>query len=292
MPKITQSEQDRYKLISNEQRKSSKKEGAKLFYAGALTGVLLTVFVIKFEFQKIIVKDTLASTLNAPQLTISSPRLGPKGGVQYENSYLNYLEVMESESFVFSEYLPLDPENSKVLQFPSLGETHGGIYIQNAIDFSCERNQSVLSIMSGIVTETGEDLTYGKYVIVKTSEKYGILNSNLLYAHLDKVLVNLGQVLEGGVEIGKCGSSGKLLNGEMPLHLHVGHINIDSFQKSQLKIEVRPFKNPTTNHSISILKLFRVEKFSLSESLSRVYKNVKDFINKNNLNPKYFLFSK
>jgi murein DD-endopeptidase MepM/ murein hydrolase activator NlpD len=61
----------------------------------------------------------------------------------------------------------------------------------------------VLSVMAGTVFKTGEDKSYGKYVIVDHNNKY-----KSLYAQLDEITAVKGQYVARGETIALSGNTG------------------------------------------------------------------------------------
>ncbi|HCC38083.1 MAG TPA: peptidase M23, partial [Treponema sp.] len=62
----------------------------------------------------------------------------------------------------------------------------------------------VFAAGDGIVTETGEDAVYGKYIVIKHGEKWASL-----YGHLQKIEITLRSFVESGTLIGRVGSTGQ-----------------------------------------------------------------------------------
>ena len=71
------------------------------------------------------------------------------------------------------------------------------------LDIAADENTPVTAAAEGAVTEAGENGNYGNCVQIK--HKDGTVT---LYAHLNSISVNKGDVVKQGVEIGKVGSTG------------------------------------------------------------------------------------
>jgi len=73
----------------------------------------------------------------------------------------------------------------------------------NGIDIPATKGQNVKSTISGKVEiPTNRQKYFGKYIIIKTDE------IEILFAHLDTILVDNGDEIEKGSIIGKVGNSG------------------------------------------------------------------------------------
>lgn len=89
---------------------------------------------------------------------------------------------------------------------------HGGRnYIHHAYDLSRKGETWIHSAKSGIVIETGNSYTMGKYVIVEHTK------SITKYYHLEKVTVKKYDIVDCNTVLGKMGNTGKWSRGR---HLH------------------------------------------------------------------------
>ncbi|MBQ8995582.1 MAG: peptidoglycan DD-metalloendopeptidase family protein [Oscillospiraceae bacterium] len=92
--------------------------------------------------------------------------------------------------------------------FP-VGEPYGGIvrgYWPNqhrGYDIWGKQGTDILAVADGTVDIADEDEKYGKYVVIKHSNGY-----QTLYAHCDELLVQRGDIVQGGELIARMGSSG------------------------------------------------------------------------------------
>lgn len=73
----------------------------------------------------------------------------------------------------------------------------------NGLDIGADENTKVIAVKSGIVTEVGVSDTYGNYLKYKTDDGYEIM-----YAHLNEVLVKKDEKVKAKDEIGLVGSTG------------------------------------------------------------------------------------
>jgi murein DD-endopeptidase MepM/ murein hydrolase activator NlpD len=71
------------------------------------------------------------------------------------------------------------------------------------IDLRAEEGNRVMSTANGTVLESGSDSIRGIFIIIQHGDEY-----NTVYNHLNKSLVNLGEVVEKGQTIGYVGSTG------------------------------------------------------------------------------------
>ncbi len=105
----------------------------------------------------------------------------------------------------FPNLLPLDKKYSKIAS-PFGNRKHPilrGSRIHEGIDFDSPHGVKVYASGSGIVTEAGQMNGYGKVIIIK--------HTNLLesrYAHLSKIIIKKGQMVNKGDFIGNVGNTG------------------------------------------------------------------------------------
>jgi len=85
------------------------------------------------------------------------------------------------------------------------------------LDMAAMRGTKVTAASSGIVTEARYSKGYGNTIVVTHNRKY-----RTRYAHLDRILVKVGQKIKGGQLIGKVGRTGLVWRsrGRDPSHLH------------------------------------------------------------------------
>ena len=85
------------------------------------------------------------------------------------------------------------------------------------IDMAACRGTPVLAAADGIVIQAHFDPGYGNTILISHNNKY-----KTRYAHLDKMLVSVGQKVEQGMMIGKVGSTGHVRKkkGRDASHLH------------------------------------------------------------------------
>ncbi len=93
---------------------------------------------------------------------------------------------------------------SKPLTLPAKGTvTQSYSDEHKGVDIASEENTPVCAAADGAVIEAGEVEDYGK--LVRLRHKDGV---ETLYAHLNSISVNKGDVVKQGTEIGKMGSTG------------------------------------------------------------------------------------
>lgn len=82
----------------------------------------------------------------------------------------------------------------------------------NGIDIAGEEGDTVISISNGVVEKVGSDDKNGNYIVIKHNDKY-----TSGYAHLSKICVIEGEVVDNNTKIGEIGSSGMSTGA----HLHL-----------------------------------------------------------------------
>ena len=89
------------------------------------------------------------------------------------------------------------------------GRKHEGI------DIARPSNYTIKASDNGVVTTAGRHSTYGNYVVVDHNNGY-----ETLYAHLSKISVSVGQVVEQGSAIGVMGSTGRSTGTHLHFEVH------------------------------------------------------------------------
>lgn len=118
-----------------------------------------------------------------------------------------------SRAFFLDSTMRLPIENS-VLSSPfgmRVSPISGNWKFHNGIDMAAPEGTSVFACKSGKVTNTGKNDTYGNFITITHSN-----GMKSFYAHLSRILVEKGELVAGGVLIGKVGQTG-LATGP---HLH------------------------------------------------------------------------
>jgi len=100
--------------------------------------------------------------------------------------------------------------------FTGLGQMHEGIDIANRV------GTLVIAPAGGIVSESGNDLAFGKILVI--SHGFGMASR---YAHLNKILVNVGQKVKRGEKIAEVGMSGKTTGPHLHYEVRLNNIPVN-----------------------------------------------------------------
>ena len=152
----------------------------------------------------------LSQPVNTSPFTV----LAVGGPFAEQKQLLQRLSERAAQSITQPGAVPANwPYGSGVFQWPLAGWlTQGYRYDHRAIDIAAPSGTSVLAADRGVVVRAGwNQQGYGLFVIIDHNIDYVTL-----YAHLNEVLVQEGQVVAQGELIGKVGSTG---NSTGP-HLH------------------------------------------------------------------------
>lgn len=87
---------------------------------------------------------------------------------------------------------------------PRVNPVTGVLRNHNGLDLAAPAGTEVYAVREGVVTETGEDAVYGKYIIIRHGD-----NWVSLYGHLSKIDTVLRRTVESGTLIGRVGSTGQ-----------------------------------------------------------------------------------
>ncbi len=89
------------------------------------------------------------------------------------------------------------------------GRTHEGIDIARPSDYTIKASDN------GVVKTAGKHATYGNHIIIDHNNGY-----ETVYAHLSKIDVSVGQVVEQGTAIGVMGSTGRSTGTHLHFEIH------------------------------------------------------------------------
>ncbi|WP_186843701.1 GBS Bsp-like repeat-containing protein [Acetobacterium tundrae] len=100
--------------------------------------------------------------------------------------------------------------------------------IHEGIDIPADRYANCYSVCNGTVEKAGYFMGYGRYVRIRTTDRYGE-SVSFFYGHLQEINVSVGQNVGIGTKIGAVGGSGFDANGNYidnayGSHLHFGAI--------------------------------------------------------------------
>lgn len=99
--------------------------------------------------------------------------------------------------------------------FGSTKETENGFYRHDGIDFIAALGTKVLSAADGVVKDAGYNSDDGYYVVIEHADGF-----ETFYMHLQEILVEIGDKILCGDEIGKVGSTGKATGPHLHFELH------------------------------------------------------------------------
>lgn len=125
------------------------------------------------------------------------------------------LMLTSNSSKMFS--WPIDPSRFWLSSLYGPRKNPNGWKFHHGLDMAAIRGTPVKAAAQGQVVEVRYDMHgYGKMVMIEHSSKH-----KTRYAHLDKILVNVGQQVERGTVIGRVGATGNVRSmGFDGSHLH------------------------------------------------------------------------
>jgi len=100
--------------------------------------------------------------------------------------------------------------------FTGLAQMHEGIDISNRV------GTSVTAPADGIISDSGSDLAFGKILVI--SHGFGMISR---YAHLNKILVKVGQKVKRGEKIAEVGISGKTTGPHLHYEVRLNDIPVN-----------------------------------------------------------------
>lgn len=104
----------------------------------------------------------------------------------------------------------------RVSPFTNEREFHSGL------DISSRTHSPIVAPADGVVAETGTDYGYGR--IIHLNHGYGLKTK---YAHLDKILVKVGQRVKRGQQIATVGSTGRTTGPHLHYEVHLNGVPVD-----------------------------------------------------------------
>lgn len=105
---------------------------------------------------------------------------------------------------------------NRISPFTNEKEFHAGM------DISAKAHSPIVAPADGVVTETGSDYGYGRFIHI--SHGYGL---KTIYGHLSKQLVKAGQRVKRGQEIGTIGSTGRSTGPHLHYEVHVNGLPVN-----------------------------------------------------------------
>ena len=127
-------------------------------------------------------------------------------------------EIICSSEFKFEEWTwPTVSEDITVLYGKQINGT-----FSDHISIAGELGDEVYAVADGLVEEAGFDTDYGNYVLIKLES--GI---TVKYGHLQEILVNAGEQLIQGQEIGKLGKTGMAIGPNLAFFVYENGEAID-----------------------------------------------------------------
>jgi murein DD-endopeptidase MepM/ murein hydrolase activator NlpD len=94
--------------------------------------------------------------------------------------------------------------------------------IHNGIDIAAPEGTDVFAVREGNVVKSGNDPTYGNYLLIEHSGEY-----QSFYGHLSKVFALVGQVVSAGTVIGEVGTSGRSTGPHLHFEIRKNGLPVD-----------------------------------------------------------------
>lgn len=150
--------------------------------------------------------DVVQDDFLAPEFSASLNRLRSEFELQAEQ--LGVLETLLLDRDLESEFMPSGMPVRTGFMSSTFGTRidpfTGARAFHSGVDFDGPRGADILSVASGVVIFAGRHPEYGNVVDIDHGNGY-----TTRYAHNDKNLVKVGDVVQGGQLIGKMGATGR-----------------------------------------------------------------------------------
>lgn len=133
----------------------------------------------------------------------------------------HYISTIGFES-VAAELLP-----SSILTWPAVQHnvSQGFSAGHSALDIFAKLGQPVVAMSDGIVTEITTAGSYGNKIVI--SHPYLSNNTETLYAHLDRMNVQVGQSVVSGQQIGTIGLTGNSTGPHLHFEVHQNGVSVN-----------------------------------------------------------------
>ncbi|MFS0815417.1 peptidoglycan DD-metalloendopeptidase family protein [Lysinibacillus sp. 1P01SD] len=116
----------------------------------------------------------------------------------------------------------------------SFGTRFDGFH--RGVDYDCAIGDPIYAVKNGVVTRSIHHYSWGNYVKLEHPPEDG-KSTTTLYAHMSKLKVKVGDVVEAGQVIGACGNTGNIIAGPNGDGSHL-HLEFEVNGKLQ---DIRPF---------------------------------------------------
>ncbi len=104
----------------------------------------------------------------------------------------------------------------------------------NGIDIYGEIGDEVLAVADGVVTEVRESETYGRVLVYEINGTKK--DVEVFYGHLDEVLVAVGEKVNKGDKVAKCGKTGLVTGAHLHYSIYVDGKTIDPLRYVTLNL--------------------------------------------------------
>lgn len=153
---------------------------------------------------EIIIKQNISSK-NCEKVKLRIMDSGNDSGEEIFDFYLNAIfDPTERQYFVDSGMkLPVEQHIISSSFGYRTSPISGKFMFHKGIDLACPEGTNVFACKNGKIFKTGYDNVYGNYIIINHDG-----NKKSLYAHLSKIEIKKGQLVQGGQKIGKAGTTG------------------------------------------------------------------------------------
>lgn len=133
------------------------------------------------------------------------------------------VQAQASENVVIESQTNLNTEKSMIYPVAQIKINQGYAIFHRGIDFGGTVGTSIKPIMNGVVAYAGWDRSgYGNLVVLQ--HKNGI---DSYYAHLSKIEVKTGQVVNTDTEVGKMGATGHATGPHLHLEIHQNGVSLN-----------------------------------------------------------------
>ncbi len=170
-----------------------------------------------------------------------------------------------------SSPVPIDAPRDRPDRFYPYGSTGQGRYqVHHGVEFANPSGTAVLAVTDGTVAVAGSDDGqnwgrhlgyYGQLIVIRLKQRYGHVPVYVLYGHLSRIYVRLGQRVRQGDEIGQVGSSGVALGPHLHLEVRVGRNTFSHTRNPELWLA------PLRGHGLIVGRILNAHSQPVPEAL-------------------------
>jgi murein DD-endopeptidase MepM/ murein hydrolase activator NlpD len=164
-------------------------------------------------------KDNSAKSSDTPATEKANAKIGD---IKIDtNSEVNNIEIVKAINLKYKFVMPVDGATSSPFgdrMHPLLNK----VVFHSGVDIEADKGVEIKSALSGKISETGNNPTYGNYIIIASGD-----NIETIYAHCSKILVKKDDRIKQSQAIGYIGDTGLTVGAHLHFEVRINKIVYD-----------------------------------------------------------------